>query len=148
MDSCKLRRRSAACVLDDRERHRYLTFQLIGDADHRDFGDIRMILHRFLNLTRAEAMARNVDHVVGTAHDEVITVGVAGSPVKGGVDLLILERRKIGFDEAFVVAPDGAHAAWWQRRHDAQHPFLVGADLLAGLFVLEFQFVSVRSKAR
>ena len=83
-------------------------FTAIGDADHRDLGDVRMRLHRLLDLARAEAVAGDVDHVVGAAEDEVVAVVVACPPVERRVDQLARERREIGRDEALVVAPDRA----------------------------------------
>ena len=69
-------------VLHHRERERHLAFERIGDADHRDLGDVRVRLHRLLDLARAEAMAGDVDHVVGAAEDEVVAVLVADAPVE------------------------------------------------------------------
>src|SRR2546430_6854355 len=71
---------------------------------------------RLLDLARAEAVAGDVDHVVGAAEDEVVPVLVADSPVEGGVDQLALEVLEVGLHEALVVAPHRAHAARRQRR--------------------------------
>src|SRR5947207_5803365 len=59
---------------------------------------------RLLDLARAEAVAGDVDHVVGAAEDEVVPVLVADSPVEGGVDQLVLEVLEVGLHEALVVA--------------------------------------------
>jgi hypothetical protein len=43
-------------------------------------------LHGFLDLARAEAVAGDVDDVVGAAEDEVVAVVVLDAPVEGGID--------------------------------------------------------------
>ena len=88
-------------------------------------------------------MAGDINHVIGATHNEIITIRIARGPVEGVVNLFIFERREIGFNKASVIAPNGAHAARRQRRHDAQHAFLVAANLFAGFFVFEFQLVTV-----
>ena len=51
-------------------------------------GDVRVRVDRLLDLARAEAVAGDVDHVVGAAEDEVVAVLVADAPVEGRVHLL------------------------------------------------------------
>ena len=89
-------------------------------------------LHRFLDLARAEAMAGDVDHVVGAAEHEVVAVGVAHRPVERRVDQLagkvekyVLTKRSSS-PQTVVMQPGR------QRRHDREHAFLVGADFRAG----------------
>ena len=86
--------RRVDAILHHRERDRHLPLHRIGDADHRDLGDVRVRLHRFLDLARAEAMAGDVDHVVGAAEDEVVAVGVARGPVERRVDELAAETSR------------------------------------------------------
>ena len=80
------RRPARAASLRDDEGHRDLALERIGDADDRDLGDVRMARDALLDLARAEAVAGDVDHVVGAAEDEVVAVVVADAPVEGVVD--------------------------------------------------------------
>jgi hypothetical protein len=81
------------------------------DADHGHFGDGTVALHGLLDLARAEAVAGDVDDVVGAAEDVVVALLVLDAPVEGGIDLRLLEQAEIGADEALVVTPDGRQAA-------------------------------------
>src|SRR5207248_2006718 len=82
-------------VLDDRERDGNLSFDRIGYADHRDLRDTRMRLHRFLDLTRAQPMTRDVDDVVGPPKHEIISVAVSRRPVERRVRHPVWKGRKI-----------------------------------------------------
>ena len=84
--SARRRRRPAPRVLGDHEGHRHLALQRVGDADHRDLGDVRMAGDALLDLARAQAVAGDVDDVVGAAEDEEVAVVVADAPVEGAVD--------------------------------------------------------------
>jgi hypothetical protein len=63
-------------ILDHGEGDRLLALQLVVDADHGDFGHRAVSLHGFLDLTRAKAVAGDVDDVIGTSEDEVIALVV------------------------------------------------------------------------
>jgi hypothetical protein len=76
-------------VLHHGEGHRHLALELIGDADHRAPRRWRRCgSDRLLDLAGAQAVAGDVDDVVGAAEDEVVAVLVADAPVEGGIDLL------------------------------------------------------------
>ena len=98
-------------ILHNGKRDRDLSLEGIGDAHHRDFGDIGVGLHRFLDLPRAEPMAGDIDHVVGAAENEVIAVPIPDPPVESRIDQFLRERGEIGFDETLVVTPDRGHTA-------------------------------------
>ena len=53
---------------------RHLAFELVGDADNRALGDVRVCGEDLLDRTRREPVAGDVDDVVGTRHHEDIAV--------------------------------------------------------------------------
>ena len=134
-------------VLQRREHDGLLTLELIGDADHGDLGDRRVRLHGFLDLAGAEAVAGDVDHVVGAPEDEVVAVVIAHGPVRGGVQQL-LELAEVALHEALVVAVDRREAARRQRRHDDQHALLVRLGVGTGGFVDDADVEAVVREAR
>ena len=83
-----------ACILDHCEGDRHLAFQLIVHANHGDFGNIGMRLNGLFDLARAEAMAGNIDDIVGAAKNEIVAVLVAMSPVERGVNQLVSKVEK------------------------------------------------------
>src|SRR5882762_8849452 len=86
-----------------------LALDVVRIADDGRLGDLRVGDQRAFDLGGAEAMAGDVDHIVDPAGDPIEAVGVAARTVTGEIEPL--EGRKIGFDEAFVVAIDGSHHA-------------------------------------
>ena len=101
MISCSCAARSAAVAIFDasfttRKRQRHLPLHRVGDTDHRNFGDVGMRLHGLLDLTGANAMAGDIDHIVGTTEDEGITIGVAHTPVEGRIQQFVGKRAEIG----------------------------------------------------
>jgi hypothetical protein len=98
--------------------------QLVGDADHGAFGDVRMGGEHLLHAAGRQAVAGDVDDVVGAAHDVEIAVlvdeaGIGGLVVAG-------EVGEVAFAEALVGVPQRRQAAGRQRQLDDD-----GADLLA-----------------
>src|SRR5690606_16706995 len=87
-----------------------LSLEGIGHACHGDLGDTGVPRSAFLDLARAQAMAGNVDHVVGTTQDEEVAIPVADSPVEGVVGHPARYTGPVGVDEALVVAPYRLHA--------------------------------------
>mmetsp|Transcript_2388 Transcript_2388/g.3152 ORF Transcript_2388/g.3152 Transcript_2388/m.3152 type:complete len:297 (+) Transcript_2388:1357-2247(+) len=57
----------------------------------------------------AHAVTRDVDHVINTAGDPIITILIAAAAVTGEVIAFVV--REIGLLETLMVAPDGAHLA-------------------------------------
>ena len=49
----------------------------VGDADDGAFGHVLVLGHHLLHLARRQAMAGDVDDVVGARHHEDVAVGVA-----------------------------------------------------------------------
>jgi hypothetical protein len=66
-DSSVLPRVDAGLEHDEAERH--LALQLVGDADHRAFGDVGMRGQHLLHRAGRQAVAGDVDDVVGARHD-------------------------------------------------------------------------------
>ena len=79
------------------------------ETDDGSFRDGRVRHERALDLGRAEAVARDVDHVVDSARDPVVAVFVAARAVAREVLAGIL--LEIGVDEALMIAVNGAHLA-------------------------------------
>ena len=86
-----------------------LTLDIVRIADTGRFGDLGMRHQRAFDLGGADTVAGDVDHVVDPAGDPVIAVGVAARAVAG--EILALEGREIGLDEALMVAEHRAHLA-------------------------------------
>ena len=68
-----------------------------------------MANQRRLDFRRTQTMARHVDHIVNTAGDPVIAIGIAAAAVAGEVGAFV--SGEIGLHEARVVAVDRAHLA-------------------------------------
>ena len=64
---------------------------------------------RRFHLGGAEAMSRDVDHVVDAAGDPPVAVGVAPAAIPGKIVAGI--GLEVGIDEALVIAIDRAHLA-------------------------------------
>ena len=71
---------------------------------HRRFRDRRVGNQRALNLSRAETVAGNVEHIVKTADDPEVAILVAARAVASGVDAGIV--RPVGRFVAFLVTVD------------------------------------------
>src|SRR5438270_12209644 len=78
-------------------------------ADDGGFRHFYMRDKRTFDFRGAHAVAGDVDHVIDTAGDPVITVLVAPASIAG--EILALIGREIGLHEALVIAIDRAHLA-------------------------------------
>ena len=61
-------------------------FEFVLDPDHRHFGNRSMGLDRFLDFPGAQAMAGDVDDVVGAPEDGEVTFVILDRPVEGRID--------------------------------------------------------------
>uniref|UniRef100_A0A0N4Z5G8 PE-PGRS family protein n=1 Tax=Parastrongyloides trichosuri TaxID=131310 RepID=A0A0N4Z5G8_PARTI len=86
-----------------------LTLDVVGEADDGGLGHVVVQDQGALDLGRAHAVARDVDHVINAARDPVIAVFVTAAAVTGEVHARI--GLEIGVEEALVVAVDRAHLA-------------------------------------
>ena len=100
-----------ACFQDD-EADRQLPFELVRHADHRALGHVRVRGEDLLHRPGREAMAGDVDDVVGAGHDEdvVVLVDVAGV---GGL-VVAGKGGEVCLAEALVRVPERRRGA---RRH-------------------------------
>jgi hypothetical protein len=80
-----LGRGGPAHVLQHGKGHRHLALELVGHAHHGHFGHIRVAGDALFDFARAQAVAGDVDDVVGAAQDEEVAVLVADAPVEGAV---------------------------------------------------------------
>ena len=94
-------------------------------------------------------MSRHVNHVVGTAQDEKVTIFVAHRPIKCAVNHFVGHGFPIGVYKTCVIAPHRLQIAGWQWAFDGQYALLVCAsELFASLVVDQFDVISVNSFAR
>ena len=77
--------------------------ELVGDADHRAFGDVVVAAQDLLDLAGRQAMAGDVDHVVDARHHEDVAVVVDIARVAGLVVAGIL--REVGLPKTLVGVP-------------------------------------------
>src|SRR4030095_14269793 len=87
-----------------------LSLQVVRHADHCSFGYSRMLAERPLNLRRPQAMARDINHIVYTTGDPVVTVLIPTTTVTS--EVLPRITSKIGLAKAFVIAVHGPHYSW------------------------------------
>ena len=89
-------------------------------------------------------MPSHIDHVIGAAQNEVITVLVANAPVKGAVHGFSRHAVPVGADKACVVLPDGLHEAGRRGAFNDDDAFFVRlGQLFAGGFVEQFDGVAI-----
>ncbi|CNU50771.1 Uncharacterised protein [Salmonella enterica subsp. enterica serovar Bovismorbificans] len=79
-------------------------------------------------------MTRNINHIIGTAQNKVIPLGVADSPVESGINLTV-KQRPVSLHKTRIVAPDSLNTARRQRPFDHQHPLFIYAARFAGDFI-------------
>src|SRR6185312_4653016 len=97
-------------ALQHDERAYRLAGEVVGTTDHRRFGNHLVGDQRGFDLHRAQAMARDVQHVVDPAHDREITRrAVADRAVAGEIELAAELRGEIAVAEALGIAPDRAN---------------------------------------
>src|SRR5947208_4615477 len=81
----------------------------VREADHRGLGH-RLVRHQSaLDLGRAQAVARHVEHIVHAAGDPVVAVLVPAAAVAREVQTG--RAREVGFPETLVIAPQRARHA-------------------------------------
>ena len=125
--------------LHDHETDGDLTLQIIGDADDGAFGHVRVGGQNLFHGPGGEAVAGDVDDVVGARHDVEIAVLVDVSGVGGFV--IAGKARQIAFDEALIVAPQRWQAGGRQRQFHADGAQFSGGQLFA-VFVQHVDFVT------
>jgi hypothetical protein len=93
-------------VLNRHKSIHSLACELVVDADDSRFADGVVFDQRRFDLSRAQAVTRNVDDVVHAAADPVVAFGVARGAVAREVVALV--DVEVGVHVALVGAPDGA----------------------------------------
>ena len=86
-----------------------LALHIMRVPHHGGFSDGVMGDKRAFDLGRAHTVAGHIDHIIDAAGDPPGAVGIAARAIAGEVIARI--GRKIGVDEALMVAIDGAHLA-------------------------------------
>ncbi len=100
-------------------------------ADDRALGDGRVTGERRLERAGRQPVARDVEHVVGAAHDEHVSVVVDVPAVAGEVVAVV--RRQVRRDKPRVVAPQRRQRAGRHRQLQAQRTLDARAHLLTAL---------------
>ncbi|SAI57474.1 Uncharacterised protein [Enterobacter bugandensis] len=126
----QLRRRLFAVVQGDVGVDR-LALDVVRNADHRRFGNLRMRHQRGLNLCRTQTVAGNVQHVVHASGDPVITVFIPARAVAAEVH--VFKGREVGLLEALVIAKQRARLA---RPGVCDHQVTLGSAFLRITFVI------------
>lgn len=103
-------------ALEDQKAEGNLAFQLVVDSEDGAFGDVGVRGKNFLDASRREAMAGDIDNVVGAGHYEDIAV-VVHVPC---VSRFVIARKvgEIGIEKALVVVPESGERAGRERKLD------------------------------
>ena len=107
-----------------------LALHRVGQADDSTFGNRRVGCHSCFQSARGQAVAGNVDDVVGAAHDVDVAVFVDATAVTGQVGAL--NRRQVRIDVAFVVTPHGCECSGRKRQADDDEAFFTRFHFVAG----------------
>ena len=84
-----------------------LALDVVGVAHHGGFGDLIMEHQGALHFSGADAMARDVDHIVDPPGDPVVAVFIAPCAIPGEVVAGV--GLEVGVDHALRVAVDAAN---------------------------------------
>ena len=101
----------------------------IRDADHGAFGDVLVARQHLLHAAGREPVPRDIDDVVGAAHDEQVAVLVLEAGVRGLV--VAGEFREVAFLEALVLLPQRRQAGGRQRQLDDDRAHLAARHFVA-----------------
>ncbi len=99
------------------------------NADDRTLGDRLVTRERGLDRAGGEAVAGDVEHIVGAAHDVDVAVLVDVAAVTG--EVIARVGRHVGRHEPLVVVVERREGAGGQRQLDADCALLAGGQLLA-----------------
>src|SRR5207249_6655029 len=92
--------------LQRHERHQRLALQFVRPAHHRGFGHVGVADQGALDLSRADPVPRDVEHVVDPADNPEVTVLVLPAPVSG--EITTFDFAPIDLFVTLRVAPDAA----------------------------------------
>ena len=97
-----------------------LPLDVVGKADNRGFGDMRVLVDRAFNLGGAKAVAGYVQNVVHTPCNPVITVIIPAAAI--ACKIFAFKGAEIRLDETVVVLINRAHLSR-PAVGDAKRPF-------------------------
>lgn len=120
--ACRLAIRQRVTLFRNDERHRHLPFQSVFYPHHRNFRHVRVTGDTFFYFSRPQSMTSNINHIIGTAKNKVIPLGVANSPVEGGINLAV-KQRPVSLHKTRIVAPNSLNTARRQRPSITSIPF-------------------------
>src|SRR5580704_17647951 len=101
--------RGLPSLLERDEGRDGLTFEVVGTANNRSFGDRFVGDESGFDFHRAEAMTADVEYIVDAAHDPEISILVSAGTVAGEVHARNL--RPVVFHIAIGIAVDGTQRA-------------------------------------
>jgi hypothetical protein len=118
-------------TLEHDEPARDLALEVVGHADDRALGDVRVTGQRGLDRAGRQPVPGDVEHVVGAPHDVEVAVLVDHPAVTGEVVAVV--HREVAGDVALVVLPQGRQGAGRQRQLDGDRALVAGRHRLAGV---------------
>ena len=101
--------------------HNVFALQVVRLAHHGRLRHRRVRHQRRLHLHRPQPVARHVHHVIHTAHDPVVAIGIAACAIPRKVEMLAVLGRDvlpIGAAESLVIAKNRPHHARPGMLHD------------------------------
>src|SRR5450755_3854649 len=113
--------------LQDEEPDGQLSLELVRGPDHGALGDVGVGGQHLLDRAGREAVAGDVDDVVGAGHHEHVA-RIIDVPSVGGL-VVAGERRQVGLQEAFVGVPQRRGGAGRHRQLDRQRARLARWEL-------------------
>src|SRR5260370_40443281 len=89
------------------------------------FRDRRMRTDRFFDLAGPQTVSGNIDHIVGAAQNEEVTICVLDCIIERGIELLCGKLAAVVLCKYFVIFPNCWHAPWRQRKTQCQNALFV-----------------------
>ena len=108
---------------------RQLAFQFVGHSNNRAFRHIRVVGQHFFHRAGRQAVAGNIDHVVGPRHDIDITIFVDHAGVTGFV--IAGERGQIRFAVPCLGVPQVWQGTRGQWQFDCNSAKITGGQRIA-----------------
>jgi hypothetical protein len=107
-----------------------LSGELIRDTNNSSFGDVLVSKEGSLNLSGGQSVTGNVDNIVNTATNPVVTLMITSGTIPSEVISVI--DIEIGVEEALVGSPNGTGHRWPWLLDGKNTLDVVALDLLSG----------------
>ena len=120
--------RSFNIIFQHKEAQRYLTLQVIMDADNCAFSNIRMFAKGTFNATSRKSVAGNINNIISSRHDINVPILVDEASITGLV--VSGELLHIAFNKPIVCFPQSKHTAWRERQFNNNISHLPSRQLM------------------